>query len=400
MGGPVLSILAVDDDPIALTLYESILSDEGFRVLCASGGRQALDLLAQEPVSLVILDLLMDDMDGLEVLAELRKVWGAARLPVIIVSSNYDAPPMIQALELGANDYLTKPVPPALLLTKIRRYLPKPAPPRPEELGPGSRAGHYEILSLLGEGSMGRVYKARDVRLLRPVAIKVLTRWQEEAQLERFGREALAVARISHPNVVTIYDIGDRPLPFLAMEFLEGDTLDRIAMPLEIPQAVSWTIEFLNALEAVHAVGVIHRDLKPENLMLTRANRLKLMDFGVAQLEVEAVAETIEGTPQYMAPEQIDRAFGPVGPATDIFAMGGILYTLLTGHPPFPCTVPGQQFFTIVFGVPIPPRQIRPEIPPALEAICLKALAKEPPRRYASAAEFASELRSVLPAPW
>lgn len=376
---------------------------DGFEVVCAADGRQALELLASHNFSLVILDLHMDGLDGLSVLRELRRVWPLMQLPVLMVSANHEAPPMVEALEAGASDYLTKPVAPALLKAKINRHLAQ-AVPRPSlrpdtALTPGSRAGHYEILSLLGEGNMGRVYRARDVRLLRQVALKVMARCETDEQLERFGREALAVARISHPNVVTIYDIGDTPVPFLAMELLQGKSLDQFPMPLDIAQAVDWTVAILDALAAVHACGLIHRDLKPENIMISEAGHLKLMDFGVAQFAEQEIADCIEGSPQYMAPEQIDRSFGSVSPATDLFSVGGVLYTMLTGSPPFPTAVPGQQFFTIVFGTPRPPTEINPALSEELQSICLRALEKEPARRFASAEEFARALRSARPAP-
>jgi serine/threonine-protein kinase len=298
-------------------------------------------------------------------------------------------------------------------LAKIKRHLllrrDMPAPPSKPALGPrsdlapGTRLGHYEIVSFLGEGAMGRVYRARDVRLLRPVAIKVLCGGSDGtmgSNLERFGREALAVARISHPNVVTIYDIGQEPFPFLAMELVEGTPLGSFSrkLPFEVKRAVRYALEMLDGLAAAHAQGIIHRDLKPENVMITHSDRVKLMDFGVAkfmELEEQVLNGELVGTPEFMAPEQIDTDFGEVGPRTDLFAMAAMLYYMLTGSPPFPATYPTQQLFSIVYKEPRPLSATNKAVTPELEAVCMRGLRKDPDRRFQTAEQFALALRAL-----
>jgi DNA-binding response OmpR family regulator len=372
-------ILAVDDDSITRVMYASMLGQGGFEVVCARGGREALDQLASQTFGLVILDLHMDDLDGLAVLRQLRRTWSLLQLPVLMVSADNNTPLMVEALEAGASDYLIKPVAPALLMTKIKRHLTLADPkPKSDALAPGSRVDGYEILALLGEGARGCVYRAREVDTLRLVALKVL-------------ESNLPVRTVSHPNLVTLYDTKDQ---FLVMELLHGETLDRLPLPLDCWRAARWTAEILDGLGALHGQGLIHSDLKPESVMITESGQVKLLDLG---LEPLAEHEAVQGSARYMAPEQVDRSFGPVSPASDLFSVGGILYTLLTGLAPFPPLVPGQQFFTIAYADPRPPREVNPAVPDELQQICLRALQKNPFRRFRSAQEFAAALRSVRP---
>lgn len=397
------TILAIDDDPVLLTFYETVLTQAGYGFQGVASGPEALSLLQRRSFDLVVLDLSMDGMDGLEVLRQIRLRESVDRLPLLMVSANYDQEPMEAALDGGANDYLTKPVPPALLLAKIRRHLKlvssaSPAPSAEGELGPGSRAGHYEIEKLIGHGSMGRVYRAQDTRLQRAVAIKILTNPQADHSA-RFRSEALAAARVSHPNVVTIHDVGDAPVPFIAMEFLEGTSLSQCSLPVEPAQALRWTLEILEGLEAVHAAGITHRDLKPENVMVTGTGRIKLMDFGVAQFhaqELETGGDGLAGTPQFMAPEQIDSSLGQIGPASDLFASGGLLLWMLSGQHPFPAAHPSQQLFTIIFGRPRPLPKLPGRWNEKLQPVLDRALQKSPDARFTSAQEFRERLRGIL----
>ncbi|MBT9583271.1 protein kinase, partial [bacterium] len=364
--------------------------------------RAALELLNRSrEVALVLLDLSLPDKDGLQILGRIRQHYDLMQLPVILVSADSDTHSMVEALELGANDYLTKPVQPLLLVAKVRRHLTLAHPPAPlpgQELRVGGRAGPYEILALLGEGAHGRVFRARDVRLQREVAIKVWAGSGGPEQLDRLSREALAIARVSHPNVVTIFDVGDQPQPFIAMELLQGRPLDQLALPLPVAQACEWTGQLLDGLEAVHRVGLIHGDLKPANVMVGCDGRLRLMDFGVARWDQPNSPSLLEGTPPFWAPEQLDPRLGGVGPRSDLFAIGGLLYWLLAGKLPFPASIPSQQAFTILFGTPHPLSHLRPEVGQDLQLVVDRALCKDPGQRYGSAAEFAQALRK-LPMP-
>ena len=224
----------------------------------------------------------------------------------------------------------------------------------------GSRIGPYQIVGRLGAGGMGEVYRARDPRLDRSVAVKVLTstRGSTPEELERFEREARAIARVSHPNICTVYDVGQEAgVPFLVMELLEGETLaERVLRgPVPIDAALAIATQIAEALDELHSEGVVHRDLKPSNVMLT-AGGVKLLDFGLAKLrdgeyedKVEKATKslhltgqgTVLGTLPYMAPEQVEGR--PADARTDTFALGVVLYEMITGlracrrqgvHPP------------------------------------------------------------------
>ena len=396
-----LTILVVDDDPVARRVIIRALKQGGFGAVECEGGAAALAQLEENSeVALVLLDLSMPEMDGLEVLRRIRQHRDLMQLPVVLLSANSETHSMVEALELGANDYLTKPVHPELLVAKIRRHLTLAHPPGPlpgQQLRVGGRAGPYEILALLGEGSHGRVFRARDVRLQREVAIKVWAGTGGAEQLERLSREALAIARVSHPNVVTIFDVGEQPQPFIAMELLEGTPLAQFPLPRPVAQACEWIGQLLDGLEAVHRVGLIHGDVKPANVMVGSDGRLRLMDFGVAHGD-ELNPTSLGGTPPFFAPEQLDPKLGVVGPGSDLFAICGLLYWLLTGKVPFPASVPSQQAFTILFGPPEPLSRLRPEVDPSLQLVVERALCKDPKQRFASAADFAESLRK-LPMP-
>lgn len=400
-------VLVVDDDPVTVMILEAILQQHGYEVSCAFSGREGLEILAAEDVAIVLLDLVMEGLSGLEVLQEIRRKWDLLDLPVLIVSANHEPAPMVAALELGANDYLTKPVANELLLAKIHHHLslkrkqPGPMMTPQDMLAPGARLGPFEILGLRGEGGMGRVYSALDRRLQRTVAIKLSSdSYTGESELARLGREAMALARISHPNVVTLHDIGSDPVPFLVMEFLDGSTLGnpKREFPLEVSEALRWTMEILEGIDAAHCQGVIHRDLKPENIMVTRSGRIKLMDFGVSRVvnpEEQLLASEICGTPAFMSPEQIDTCFGEIGPRSDLFSVAGILYFMLTGAPPFTSTHPSQLALSIVFREPESILSKNPEVSPELEAICLKGLRKDQASRFQTAAQFCEVLAGL-----
>jgi WD40 repeat protein len=262
----------------------------------------------------------------------------------------------------------------------------------------------YEILGELGRGGMGIVYRARQVRLKRLVALKmILTGPQaEEGQLARFRVEAEAVARLQHPNIVQIYEVGDHNRsPYLALEFVSGGGLDRRldGTPQE-PRAAADLVETLaRAMHFAHQKGVVHRDLKPANVLLAEDGTPKITDFGLAKKLDDAgqtLSGAIVGTPSYMAPEQATGKGKEVGPAADVYALGAILYEGLTGRPPFKGATPLATLEQVVAQEPVAPRRLQPSVPRDLETICLKCLHKEPGRRYESAQALAEDLRRFL----
>ncbi len=276
------------------------------------------------------------------------------------------------------------------------------APALPVAEGGGVRLPGYEVLGPLGRGAMGVVYKARQAGLNRVVALKMILAGAHASAEERlrFLREAEAVARLHHPNVVQVYEVGSHDgHAFLALEFVDGPTLADHCRGL--PQPVDWAtrvVEVLaRAVQHAHERGVVHRDLKPGNVMLAGGTVPKVMDFGLARQVDVGSAQTrtgvVMGTPSYMAPEQARGHGKRVGPAADVWALGAILYELLTGRPPFLGATTFDTLQAVLTTEPLAPRQLRPGVPRDLETICLKCLQKEPARRYGSAAELAEDLR-------
>jgi len=269
--------------------------------------------------------------------------------------------------------------------------------------------GGYEILEEIGRGGMGVVYQARQRGLGRIVALKMILPPHGPRERARFRAEAEATARLSHPNIVPIYEVGQEgDLPFLSMEFVAGRGLDKqLADSLLAPRAAAELLLTLaRAVAYAHDQGIIHRDLKPANIVLSGDGTPKITDFGLARLFVPSDAAqeprtdgppsvAIVGTPSYMAPEQCG-SLGAVGPAADVYALGAMLYEALTGRPPFQ----GQTALDILELVrsqePVPPSDLVPKVPRDLETICLKCLAKQPQQRYASSTALAEDLRRFL----
>jgi serine/threonine protein kinase len=263
----------------------------------------------------------------------------------------------------------------------------------------------YDILGELGRGGMGIVYKARQVKLNRLVALKMVLSGQHAGRddLLRFRTEAEAVASLQHLNIVQIYEVGDQDgCPYFSLEYVTGgsleDKLDREAL-LPAAAAAQLLETLARAVHAAHQRGIIHRDLKPANVLLTSDGVPKITDFGLAK-RLDAPGQTstgsVMGTPSYMAPEQAEGKTRELGPAVDIYALGAILYELLTGRPPFLGATPLDTLHQVRHQEPVPPRQLQPKVPRDLETLALKCLRKEPRHRYASAAALADDLGRFL----
>jgi serine/threonine-protein kinase len=263
----------------------------------------------------------------------------------------------------------------------------------------------YEVLGVLGRGGMGVVYKARQLNLDRFVALKVLLAGPHADPLlrARFRVEAEMSARLAHPNIVTVFDVGEAGgLPYLALEYVEGTALARelAGTPRPGPDAAGVVRTLARALHHAHQQGVLHRDLKPANVLVARDGTLKVADFGLARRVEggERLSQTgaILGTPPYMAPEQASGVARQVTAAVDVYALGAILYELLTGRPPFLAADSLQTLLLVLTTEPVPPRRLDPEVPADLETICLKCLRKQPEHRYATAAALADDLDRFL----
>jgi serine/threonine protein kinase/WD40 repeat protein len=368
--------------------------------------------------------------DCQEKLAELTGAgWSSepfdARQPFVMAPSGGSA----DRLKAGRQTGCVAPLPPAAV--RFLSELERQAPTRMDDTGPGSplvaekppEVPGFEILDELGRGGMAVVYRARARRLNRIVALKMIPESQASpAALVRLRLEAEAVAHLHHSNILQIHDLGSYAgRLFLVLEFIDGPTLAQHCAG--IPQAPRWasqlTETLARAMHHAHERGIVHRDLKPANVLLSfsreplasatpalaRGSRLngcvpKIADFGLAQWELcdagLTSAGAILGTPSYMAPEQAAGNRQAIGPASDVYALGAILYDMLTGRPPFRADSWHSTLRLVEQQEPVPPRRFQASVPRDLETICLKCLHKEPARRYASAAHLADDLERFL----
>jgi serine/threonine protein kinase len=258
----------------------------------------------------------------------------------------------------------------------------------------------YEILHELGRGGMGVVYKARQVSLNRLVALKMILAGSHAGAeaTARFLHEAATIARLAHPHIVQIHDFGTHDdKPFFSLEYLAGGSLARrLQGEPQLPQEAAQMVQTLAlAMQAAHQQGIVHRDLKPANVLVGAEGTLKIGDFGLAKQGEGGMTATgqVLGTPSYMAPEQALGQPKAVGPAADVYALGAILYELLTGRPPFKGASTWETLQLVVGSEPVAPAQLQPSVPRDLETICLKCLHKDPARRYASALCLAEDLQ-------
>ena len=269
--------------------------------------------------------------------------------------------------------------------------------------------GRYELDGVVGRGGMAEVYRARDIRLDRVVAVKTLREdlARDQTFQARFRREAQSAASLNHPSIVAVYDTGEdnhgpAPVPYIVMEYVDGRTVrdlmraDRRLLP---ERALEITDGVLRALDYSHRNGIVHRDIKPANVMVTRTGDIKVMDFGIARAVSDAQATMTQtaqviGTAQYLSPEQ---ARGErVDARSDLYSTGCLLYELLTGRPPFTGDSPVAIAYQHVTENPVPPSRVDPEIPPWADAIVMKAMAKDPARRYQTAGEMRADIQRGL----
>ncbi len=298
-----------------------------------------------------------------------------------------------------------------LQVTPATAPMPPGAQPTPPQY-----IGKYQILEELGEGGMGRVYKALDPELKRHVAIKVLKPGTGMDEVVRFRGEAELVAKLEHNNIIKVFDIAmtASSQPYIVLEFIDGGTLDgMIRKQLPKPRQAAEMIEILaRAVHVAHEHGIIHRDLKPANVLITERGTLKVSDFGLGKQVEDTSGRTqsgaVFGTPAYMAPEQASGEGRNASPATDVYSLGAILYEMLTGRPPFAGARIWDILGQVQYADPASPTMLVPNLPRDLSTICLKCLEKSPKARYASARELADDLKRWLnsepiaarPTPW
>ncbi|MEM7582418.1 MAG: protein kinase [Acidobacteriota bacterium] len=425
-----IQLLVVDDNESNRDIISRQLRRRGYGVITAEDGESALATVSSQQVDLIILDIMMPGIDGLEVLRRLRQKHSAAELPIIMASAKSDSPDIVKSAELGANDHVGKPLDFAIVLAKVQALLRLKASavaqpsagsePSLGELKPGvMMAGNkYRLDEKIGTGTFGAVFKARHLELDLDVAIKVLqpSVTSNDNSLQRFRQEGVAACRVQHPNAVTIYDGGvtEAGVAFLVMELLQGESLAQV---LEVSQCLSpqRANEILqpvcDVLAEVHAQDLVHRDIKPENIFLHRSNRgevVKVLDFGIAKLVGEAAIREnltaegwILGTPAYIAPERLSSR-GYDGKA-DVYSLGIMLFELLTGKRPFdaPKDDPMALITLHVYEEPATLRSIQPDLASDLEEPIARALSKDPadrPDALELANSFAKAVARCAPA--
>ncbi|HVT05531.1 MAG TPA: protein kinase [Thermoanaerobaculia bacterium] len=424
-------VLVVDGDGGARSLLALRLANEGYEVETAGDGRAALAIARSGSLSLIISETVLAGIDGYGLLDTLRRE-GAANVPFVFLSSHADAVSMNKGLLLGAADFLTKPINNEVLLTKIQKLLRENLAPADasarislsdiqhgetardyptlsyDQLAPGvSILGRFLLLGDLGEGGMGKVFKARDERLDEEVVIKVMkdSLTGDARALEHFKREIRLARKISHPAVVRIFDFWEAgPLNFVTMEFLQGTDLSeelrrRGSFPVSVGTRLM--IQFFEGLGAAHDLGVIHRDIKPHNVFLQTGGRLKILDFGIAQgldpsgPDAATVTRTVTGTPDYMSPEQL--LGQKLDGRTDLYSAGVMMYQLLTGELPFHGPDRTANISARVHSDPEAPSARNPKVTEDLDRFVLRLLARSRDLRYATAHDAAADLRLARP---
>ena len=382
------TLLVVDDNADNRDLLARRLEKRGYQVRLACDGAEALAAVAASGIDLVLLDVMMPGLSGLEVLRRVRQTHSEIELPVVMATARSDSEDVVEALSLGANDYVTKPLDFPVVLARIETLLRTRGAFRLAASSgrlvpaPGlALAGRYRLEQPIGSGAFGTVWKALHLELDRPVAVKVLRTELDlsPAAVARFRREGVSACRIKHPSAVSVFDFGVTPegVAYLVMELLEGRSLHDELMAagaLSGRAGAETAVAACSALQAAHDAGVIHRDVKPSNIFLQRVAsgwRVKVLDFGVAKIAGDvalASGLTVEGsllgTPAYMAPERL--AGQPYDGRSDVYSLGVTLYEALTGRLPF--VAAGEDLSTLVAmqinDPPAPLRAWRPGLSP------------------------------------
>jgi serine/threonine protein kinase/ActR/RegA family two-component response regulator len=425
-------VLLVDDNDSLRRALRRTLAAEGHQVVEASNGREAIKLTKSQDFDLIVSDVRMPDMDGVELLRAIHE--RDADLPVLLITGDPELETAMKAVEYGALEYLTKPVDidklkaSTLRALELRRRrlearfaLEAESNRRARGLPAGSSSagftgallgGRYRVGALIGVGGMGAVYEAEreDLAQMR-VALKILhpSVGARADLVMRFRREAETIAALDHPNIVRILDFQtpEGEPAFLVMERLQGEPLgDSIVKEGQFTaeRAACVACQVLSALSAAHAANVVHRDLKPDNVFLVNVsglrNLVKLLDFGVAKLMNAHASEkltqtgSVLGTPAYMSPEQA-RGAG-VDHRSDLYAVGCMMYEVLTGGAPFVAENYNALLFEIQKGVPTPLEVLRPDLDPAFVSVVTRAMAKNPSERFQTADAMESALTPWL----
>lgn len=394
-------ILVSDDDPQVLRLVSLCLEHAGHQVVSTANPCEVAELAAQESFHAIILDVMMSPISGFDVLSELRANPATATVPVLFLSGRAGGEDRVRGLKEGADDYLVKPFEPEELELRVERLISwgtrSPGKPEGAEGTPGGRyMGRYEVREVIGEGTMGRVYEGWDPRLQRRVALKtirldsIISDQQRHDMLERLRNEAVTVARFNHPNIVSVYDMGDTDeTAFMAMEYVDGVSLAhylRRVHSLELQRWVPLALGMTRGLAAAHERMVIHRDVKPGNVLLGRDGGIKMTDFGVAHIvsKVSDQVRQLYGTPGYVPPEALRQE--PYTEAGDLFGLGATFFQAATGVHPLHGANLRETIQRTLHGEIRPFGELKPEFPAVVRELVMSLLAMSPDERPTAAA--------------
>lgn len=406
-----MKVLIAEDNAIWRQLLKQNVLSWGYEPVVAEDGQQAWNIL-QLPGAprLAILDWQMPNLDGIDVC---RRVKSSQTLPftyVVLLTSRDAEEDMVEGLDAGADDYLTKPIEPKILRSRLAaaQRIVEAVPPREWSL---PRVPGYDVKRLLGKGAFATVWEAVQNHSGRPVALKIIrVDLATDEAFQRFAREIRIAEHLNHPHIARIYDSRiDEHMAYYAMELIDGLTLDKYVKlhKPKVAKILYLAAEVCDALHHSHAQGVVHRDLKPSNIMVTHAGSPKVVDFGLARslFQPEAESETftsldgsVIGTPLFMAPEQARGHNDKVDGRADIYALGIILYMMLVRRHPHHVDSSDRwkTLQAIAEGPVCAPTEVKPRFDRNVERILLTALAEDPHDRYATAGQFGQDLIQFL----
>jgi CheY-like chemotaxis protein/tRNA A-37 threonylcarbamoyl transferase component Bud32 len=423
------NLLVVDDNPENRDVLSRRLMRKGFEVRTAEGGEEALRIIGEGAIDLVLLDIMMPGVSGIDVLREVRRTHDEAALPIIMATAKTESEDIVECLELGANDYVTKPIDFPVVLARIQMQLRtrqsrqaretaavaaalETIGPSVSELGPGMLlAERYRLDSQVGSGAFGAVYRATHLELDTAVAVKILRTSVETGAeaVARFRREGISTCRVKHPNAVTVVDFGvtNSGVAYLVMELLEGLSLQddlELRSSFSPERCAQILLPVCDVLAVAHEAGIIHRDIKPSNIFIQETIRgavIKVLDFGIAKIVgADALSRsltldgTILGTPAYMAPERFKS--GAYDGRSDVYSLGITLYQMLESRLPFVNPTDAMAVAMMHLHDPPPPlRSVHADVRETMQGVLDVALEKNPDDRP-DALEFRKVLASAV----